>query len=233
MFNGEKLIYTEDELPQRSQEWLDMKSHTIGGSEVGTMLGLIDTPKNLWGRKTGALPPKKPTPAMLKGTEMEPEALAEAKKQIGSDNIIPYFVIHPKYSYISVSFDGVNLDDKYILELKCPYREKNFITVLENGIQGYYYPQVQWQLFVAKETWGITKGYFFSYFPQGANFTDPLTFKQKSATSCLLEINYNESYCEAMLYVAKNFHKFIEHEYWDDKEYKEVLNEFQRRTRTN
>jgi putative phage-type endonuclease len=122
-------IYTEEELPQRSVEWLDLRKASldgkprVGGSDVATLLGLMtkyEKPVTLWKRKTGKLKPKTNNSWMSRGQEMEDEA-REAVKQyytevegIKNPEIIPYFAIHSKYQEIAVSFDGVDLTNKFI-----------------------------------------------------------------------------------------------------------------------
>src|SRR6188768_82758 len=102
-------IYTEEELPQRSEEWLKLrKANTegkprVGGSDVATILGLMtkyEKPITLWKRKTGKLKQKTNNSWMSRGQEMEEEARNAVKQHyievegIENPEIVPYFAIH-------------------------------------------------------------------------------------------------------------------------------------------
>lgn len=230
-----KLFYTNEELPQRSEEWVKMRQSCIGASELGTILGLLvkyDNPKNIWKRKTGQLRPRKENKAVKQGEVREEEAKDAVAKHleevegVKNANLVPYFAKHPSFDYIGVSFDAVDIENKFIVELKCPAYIWNFRTVFEDGIQDYYYPQVQLQLDVAHEIWGIDKAYFGSYFPDGAYILNQLEFKEYFKTLCVVDVDYCPEYCEAMKAVIKQYWKFVEHEYWDDDEYNASIDKF-------
>jgi putative phage-type endonuclease len=230
----DKLIYTEEELPQRSQEWLDIRKNVIGGSEIATILGLLQKyskPVSVWKHKTGKTK-KKENPKMTRGAEMEDEA-AEIIKQylteheeIHNPAVTKLFAIHPDHRYIGVSFDGVDLDNKFITEIKCPGYVWNFKSVFSDGIQDYYYPQVQLQLMVANAHWGIDKAYFCSYYPDGAYILSPLEFKEYLKKLAVIDIDYDPQYCECLAQVAKKYYKFVEYDYWNEEEYQSIIKEF-------
>jgi putative phage-type endonuclease len=230
----DKLIYTEEELPQRSQEWLDIRKNSIGGSEIATILGLLNKytkPSSIWKHKTGKSK-KKEKSIMTRGAELEDEAADIIKshliehENISNPDIAKYFAIHPDYPYLAVSYDGVDLDNKFITEIKCPGYVWNFKSVFADGIQDYYYPQVQLQLMVANAHWGITKAFFCSYYPDGAYILSPLEYKEYLKKLAVVDIDYDPDYCNCMAEMAKKFYKFVEYDYWDDEEYNTALNEF-------
>jgi len=230
----DKLIYTEEELPQRSAEWSEIRKTCIGGSEIATILGLLDKhtkASTIWKRKTGRLKVKENS-KMLRGAKMEDEAAEVIKKEleekegIVAPKIDKYFAIHPEFNYIGVSFDGVDLDSKFITEIKCPGYIWNFKSVFSDGIQDYYYPQVQEQLMVANAHWGITKAYFASYYPDGAWILSPLEYKEYFKTLAIVDVDYNEPYCLLLKEAARKFYKFVEYDYWDKEEYAEIVREF-------
>lgn len=223
-----KLIYTNEELPQRSDEWLEIRNSTIGASEVAAILGLnpYEDAYKTWQYKTGRIQPKKQTKAMLRGVELESEAMEAAKAKIKHSNIQQFFARHPEYNFASASFDGVDLDKKFIIELKCPSSATNFKAIFTDGIPIYYYPQVQWQLMIAKELWGIETAYFCSYYPLGAYITDFTNFKEEKHSVVVIDFNYNEQYCKDAMEVAKTFQKFVESNHWEQSEYNDKVEAF-------
>lgn len=223
-----KLVYSNEELQQRSPEWLELRSTKIGGSEVASILDLnpYEDAYKTWQYKTGRIKPKKENAAMKRGADLEPEALEVVKREIKSSNIEQYFAIHPKHTFASASFDGVDLEKKFIVELKCPSSAANFKSVFTDGIPIYYYPQVQWQLMIANALWGIDKAYFCSYFPSGAYITDFSTFKEEKHNVIVIDFYYDANYCKDAIKVVETFHKFVQNNHWDQQEYNDKINEF-------
>lgn len=233
-----KLIYSEKELPQKSQEWLDIRKTCIGGSDVATVLGKLakyENPKNLFLRRTGQLKPKPMNAAMLRGAELEKEShkpiKAELRKTYGikGPKIEPCFALHPEYPYIGISFDGVDLKNKFITEIKCPSKPWKLREVFTDGIPDYYYPQVQLQLAVANAHWGITKAYFCSWYPEGVGVIDWSTYTETTQTLAIIDIDYDENYCNEMIKIAKKYFNYIESGKFNDKEYKKLVEEFEKK----
>jgi putative phage-type endonuclease len=231
----QKLFYTEEELPQKSEKWLELRKTCIGGSDIASILGIsskIDTPVKLWKRKTGRLKPKVYNAAMQRGNELEDTARQEilghlkVKEGIVNPKAEPFFAKHPEYNFVGVSFDGVDIENKFITEIKCPNYSWNFKSVLTDGIQDYYYPQVQLQLFIAKAIWGIDKAFFCSYFPDGAYILDQINYIERLERLAVLDIEYDEEFCHQMMEVAKTFWEFIELDFWDNEKYDKVLEKF-------
>lgn len=229
-----QLIYTEKELPQRSQEWLEIRQSKIGGSEIPTILGLnekYEKAHTVWKRKTGRLKPKESTAPMLRGALMEPEAMAEIRKYFKSQGfkdqqIEQYFVIHPEHEFVAVSFDGVDLTHNHIIEIKCPSTAWNFKKVVEDGVPQHYYPQVQWQLGVANAVWGIDKAWFCSYYPEGVYVVDFINYKENKEILSVHEISYDENYFTSMVKVGKLFQEFVANDVWEEDRYRAAVEEF-------
>lgn len=236
---AKKLFYTEKELPQRSEKWLKVRDTCLGGSDVGCVLGLTDKYEKahtLWKRKTKRLKPKTSNKAMTRGAEMEGEAAdaiikyLKTEEGIKNPKITPYFAKHPDYDFIGVSFDGVDIKNGFITEIKCPSTPWMFRSVFENGIQDYYYPQVQLQLFVANKIWGIKKAFFCSYYPDGAYILNMHEFKEYLKTLAVIDIDYDEAYCMEMLKVVDGFWSTVEQDEWDADKYSQLVEEFKRNT---
>lgn len=230
-----KLVYTEEELPQRSDEWLEMRKSTIGASETGAILGLLtkyEKPKTVWKRKTGRLKPKTNSAIMQRGADLEEDAKKavilhlEKVEELNNPQVTPYFAKHPDYDFIAVSFDGVDVENKFITELKCPSFVTVFKSVFENGIQDYYYCQVQQQLAVSNAHWGIDKAYFCSYYPDGAYIYSPVDYIEYLKRLAVIDIDFDEKYWNAMLKVLTKFNDNVKYNKWDDEEYAEILETF-------
>lgn len=82
--------------------WLARRREGIGGSDVGTILGLnarFTTPYQLWQRKLGLLPPDPSGPAAARGTRLEPWVVEQTSQALGVQ-IDPEghnFLAHPRW----------------------------------------------------------------------------------------------------------------------------------------
>ena len=137
------------QLTQGSPEWLQYRRTMRNASETAAVLGVSPwmTPYQLWLFKTGRSV-SKVTAAMQHGTDMEPVARVAYETQTG--NIMQPLVIQD--GAYSASLDGMDLDGRLILEVKCPY--KGQASALWNDavvgqVPEQYQLQVQHQLMVA------------------------------------------------------------------------------------
>lgn len=213
-----QLIFNEDELPQRSDIWKAKRGNHIGGSDVAILTGDIprvwDTPLTLFRRKLGIDPPKVMNAAMMRGTNMEDEAKAYIEKYLSEKldldvNLEPLVAIHPEYNALMVSFDGVDIKNKLVVEIKCQ-SENNFKKVIKSGIPKYYYPQVQAQLLVSEAHWGIDKAFFCSYYPEELEIND-----EKKQLACI-DIEYNKEYANYIGKLCTSFQKMVDAKTWND-----------------
>ena len=137
------------QLTQGSQAWLEYRRTMRNASETAAVLGKSPwmTPYQLWLNKTGRATTKT-TPAMQHGTDMEPAARAAYEAHAG-EVMQPLVLQAGPYS---ASLDGMDLDGKLIVEIKCPYRGQES-QLWQNAVSGlvpmYYQLQVQHQLMVA------------------------------------------------------------------------------------
>lgn len=232
MVMKKKIVYPESELAQRSEKWLQKRQGCVGGSEVADVLGIgFQKAQTLWKRKTKRLQPKKENANMARGTLLEDEALEKAKQtpelqEYDNLNIQKFFAYHPKYDFIGVSFDGVDIENKFIVEIKCPSKVWNFRSVFEDGVPDYYYPQIQLQLMVAKEIWGIEKAYFASYFKGGTFILDKAKYIEYNREIVVIDVDYDKPYIKAMEKALKRYSKFLREDYWDKEEYDKIAKEF-------
>jgi putative phage-type endonuclease len=135
---------------QGSPEWHDHRRRYRNASETPAVLGVSPwkTPYQLWQLKLG-LVEQEVTPAMLRGTELEPVARAAYERQTGRV-MQPLVVVDGEYS---ASLDGMTLGGERIVEIKCPVKGKDstlWKTVEAGRLPEHYQWQVEHQLMVTK-----------------------------------------------------------------------------------
>lgn len=137
------------QLTQGSPEWLAYRRQMRNASESAAVLGVSPwtTPYQLWLQKTGKAE-SKATPAMQRGTDLEPSARAAYEDQTG---LIMQPVVLQVGDY-SASLDGMTLEGDLVLEIKCPVRGSRsdlWQEVLAGQVPEHYLIQVQHQLMVS------------------------------------------------------------------------------------
>lgn len=157
-------------------EWLQERTHGIGSSEVGTILGLnpFETPYQLWRRKKGIDPAKEENFAMRAGHYLE-DAVSLFYRDATGVQIIKsskgdWLAVDEKRPYLRVSPDRTfwlpnhvhNNHNKGILECKTTQLE-----VDEDDIPKHWFCQLQYQLGVMGFKTGalawLTQGREFGY----------------------------------------------------------------------
>lgn len=156
-------------LNQGTAEWLHWRQQGLGGSDVGTLLGVLPfddaTEANLFREKVeGWRRPR--TFAMQRGCRLEPAARSAYMTATGTANVHVVCVEHDRAPWMRVSLDGLIAADLpndperlpiavavspgrgwRILELKAPNFQAHDLA-LEGIVPVYYRPQCQWQLLV-------------------------------------------------------------------------------------
>ncbi len=136
-------------LKQGSPEWLAYRLAKRNASESAAVMGLSpwQTPYQLWLAKTGRATTKV-TPAMQRGTDLEPAARVAYEERTG-------LVMQPlvlEDGIYSASLDGMTLDGELIVEIKCPVRGSRsdlWQDVLAAKVPEHYMVQIQHQLMVS------------------------------------------------------------------------------------
>jgi putative phage-type endonuclease len=133
---------------QGSPEWHEHRRHYRNASETAVVLGLSPwlTQYQLWKVKLGLLVPEV-TPAMRRGSELEPVARAAYERQTGRV-MQPLVVVDGEYS---ASCDGWTLAGDRVLEVKCPLNGRDSMlwkTVEAGRLPEHYQWQVEHQLMV-------------------------------------------------------------------------------------
>lgn len=137
-------------LVQGSAEWHEHRRKYRNASETSVVLGVSPwlTPYQLWQHKLGLIEPEV-TPAMLRGTQLEPAARAAYEACTGLV-MQPLVVVEGEYS---ASLDGLTLGGERIVEIKCPLKGRDstlWQTIAAGRLPEYYAWQVQHQLMVTQ-----------------------------------------------------------------------------------
>src|SRR6266550_3053804 len=145
-----RVMGTICKLMQGSEEWHEHRRKHRNASETPVVLGVSPwlTPYQLWQHKLG-LAELVVTPAMLRGTELEPAARAAYEARTGLV-IQPLVLVNGEYS---ASLDGLTLGGERLVEIKCPFkgRDSTLWKTIEAGrLPEHYQWQVQHQLMVTK-----------------------------------------------------------------------------------
>lgn len=146
-------------LQQDTPEWLDWRSQGIGASDTPIIMGTApwSSPYQLWRQKRGETQPFV-SDAMKRGTAFEQEAREAFAMETGIF-ISPLCGQHDQMEWLRASFDGIDLSQDIILEIKVPSPDRFAET---DGITDYYNDQIQHQMLVS----GCTKGFYYVYCPE-------------------------------------------------------------------
>lgn len=180
-------------LVQQTEEWLEMRKNYIGASDAPVLMEVSpwSTPYKLWCEKLSLLPPKKKTEAMQRGLDLEEEARKEFEKQTGLI-MFPTVVFSDEYDFMMASLDGIDIEGKNILEIKCPGKEDHECA-MDGVIPEKYMPQLQHQMIVTK----LDKVWYFSYsknshklieVERDTKYAKKLIEKEKSFWRCVKEL---------------------------------------------
>ncbi len=137
-------------LVQGSPEWHAHRAKYRNASETPAVLGLSPwvTPYELWSIKTGRTPQPDITAAMAHGTATEPLA-REAYEALTGHVMQPLVLVEGDYS---ASLDGITLDGRLVLEVKCPKsKDSKILSEAKAGrVPVDIYWQIQTQLLVSQ-----------------------------------------------------------------------------------
>jgi putative phage-type endonuclease len=146
-------------LEQGSQEWLDFRKKGVGASDAVIIAGLSPwrTREQLLQEKRGLIEPQPVNSSMNRGMILEPKARRCAEGMFET-LFLPEVRISSIYPWCYASLDGICIDNKILLEIKCTSK-KNHGLAKEGKIPEYYKPQLQHQIYVC----GFDKCHYFSF----------------------------------------------------------------------
>lgn len=150
-------------MEQRTDEWLAARSGKLTGSRFGALMARTQSGpsaqrKNLISqlaveRLIGTCVETYQNSAMQRGNELEPEARFAYEMVTGRTVFEIAWVAHMTHEFVGMSPDGL-IDDKGLLEIKCPSAyDKHMQALLSGAHAGEYRWQIQGQLWVTGRSW--------------------------------------------------------------------------------
>lgn len=148
-------------LIQGTKEWLQARREKVGSSDAPVIMGVSpwSTPLQCWEEKMGLREARKKTAAMQYGLDTEEEA-RQAFEKMTDIYVFQDVIDHPEKKWMRASLDGIDVEKKHIVEIKCPRNSLDHEIAKTYSVPEKYYPQVQHQIFVCE----LDKAYYFSYF---------------------------------------------------------------------
>ncbi len=150
------------EIIQGSPEWFAIRLGKVTASRIADATART---KSGWGasrmnymaeliveRLTGQSAPSYTNAAMQWGTDQEPVARAAYEFMRDCEAVQIGFVDHPKIAMSGASPDGLIGSDG-LVEFKCPNSATHIDTLIEDGFDGKYVKQMQWQMACTGRKW--------------------------------------------------------------------------------
>ena len=164
------------QLAQNTLEWLTWRQGGIGASDVPIILH--ESPFNkgahlLWMEKTGRVPPAPTKMAQAHGIASEETARIQLSHELQME-LLPVSVMDDESPYLRASYDGYNLRNGVITEIKCPMGIKDHRRAKEGEIPWYYRMQMYQQMYIAR----AEKMIYYSWF-RGEGIQIPIKFDEE------------------------------------------------------
>lgn len=142
----------------------ECRKNFIGASDAPAIMGVSPwcTPYQKWEEKVGVRQ-NRTNEAQKRGILLEEEARKEFERQTGLV-MFPERFFHPKHAWMCATLDGIDIEHKHILEIKCPGKVDHECA-MDGQIPEKYIPQLMHQMYVT----GIRKIFYFSYHPTCSN----------------------------------------------------------------
>lgn len=143
------------------EHWLEWRRKGIGSSDAASIMGESPwrTPYQTWEDKVFGSQ-QADNNAMKRGRDYEEEARQCFEKKMNTI-VFPRNVVHPEHEWIRASLDGIDLDEKIMVEIKVPGRDDHFRASMQK-VPDKYFVQCQHQLSTKPKLQGM---YYFSYDP--------------------------------------------------------------------
>lgn len=153
---------------QNTPEWLELRKKKIGSSDAPIILEKSPwmTPFQLFCQKLSLVPERKRSVAMQRGLDMEAQA-RHAFENITGIIMFPQVIISSDFDFMMASMDGIDIEGKHAVEIKCPGKEDHQ-KAMDGVVPEKYIPQLQHQMIVAK----LEMIFYFSYNTQGSKIIE-------------------------------------------------------------
>ena len=105
------------------EDWLAERRHSLGGSDMGAMLGLNrwSSPYSVWAEKTGRLPPKEDNEAMRQGRDLEEYVASRFTEKSGKQvQRMNYLLRNDDAPYLHANIDRRILGEGAALSARPP-----------------------------------------------------------------------------------------------------------------
>jgi putative phage-type endonuclease len=174
------------DVEQGTDDWHQWRTTGIGASDAPCIMGENpwNSSKQLFDEKLdkilGFSNKRRPlNAAMARGVLLEPEARATYNEEKGNITT-PICIQSMRYPWMLASLDGINIDNRIAVEIKCGLKNYNFVQ--RNWmVPNYYYAQLQHILAICS----FEKMDFYSFLP--------------SKTPILLSIERDDAYIEKLI----------------------------------
>lgn len=149
----------DQRLIQGTEEWLDLRRSSVTASDAPIIMRKSPwkKPDQLLKEKLGLLPTPYASDAMLRGQKLEEPARCLFEEMTGI-TVFPAVVFHKGHSWMIASLDGLSIDGKTMVEIKCP-GEKGFAEAERGRIPEHYNIQMQHQMLCT----GLSKCLYFVF----------------------------------------------------------------------
>ena len=193
---------------QGSEAWKSYRKEFIGSSDCAAILGVSpwQTIGQLLEYKLGLRSEQEDNEYMKHGRETEPEA-RRAFEEFKGVSVYPKVV--QGLSFQLASLDGISMDGKTIVEIKCP-GAKDHAIALSGRVPDKYIPQLQHILSVT----GAKEIFYWSY---------------KDGSGILVAIQRDEDYISRLVEKEKAFYDLMMEGRAKIKEHEEFLDELKNR----
>ncbi len=182
---------SEAYLTQGTEEWKAFRRTKITATDCSVILGLNPWKNTyeLLREKLGIDPEPERNERMQRGIDLEPKA-RELFFNLTGHWTMPLVMVSPTHDFMMASLDGMTLDGKFLVEIKCPSKAVHK-QACEGKIPRYYYCQCMHQLAVT----GLEKMFYFSFdgVEEGA----------------IVEVYRDDTFIKQMIISEKEFHDTI------------------------
>jgi len=164
----------------------DTRRNFIGASDAPVLMEVSPwkTSYQLWEEKVGLRENEGDNWAKKWGRLKEEEARQEFERQTGLI-VFPQRFVHPELEWMVATLDGIDIERKDIVEIKCPGKIDHE-SAMDGVIPEKYIPQLVHQMIVMN----LDRAYYFSYHP---------------SSNKILELGLDSAYAKTLLDKEKAF----------------------------